>query len=564
MKIFQDKSYLLVVLFLYISLFGRIENRIVDEVKYNEEVCNESVDLYVLVDGSGSIGYANWIIGVTPMLDGLIKNLNISRDSINLYMNLFANRSRELIRLGSGASIDKTEALKVVHNLRKTYVPYGTTNLSSALYEVLMHLKDKVNRENAIQLVIILTDGVPNNRVNALELSKELKSKNVKLAIIGIGQKINHSYNKILAGCDIREPNCKFYSHANWNEAVSIINPFINKVCTEVERVANCGSWGEWSPCTVTCGKGTKSRSRPSMHEKCTTHMISECEEEACPVEPLPVPVPAPIPSNPEDTTPRNNDDDDDHPNFRKGLDVPDDVENDTPPVEDNNNEENPKESNDFPPADDSVPDEENVIPLVPAVPSDTNDDLVSEAEKNISENPEEPQVEEVEQVEQPSSDETTNEKTANPSNHDKKREQNIPKTLDNEKDINNNNKGVHPNKNDHSHDRYPKPHTSSNAGGYNNRPSVNSDIPNTPVQSEYESQDNGKKSTNNGYKIAGGVIAGLALVGCVGFAYNFIAHGSAAAMGGEPAPFDEAMAEDDKETGEGDQFKLPEDNDWN
>ncbi|KJP86345.1 hypothetical protein AK88_04064 [Plasmodium fragile] len=570
MKLLQNKSYLLVVFLLYVSIFARGDQNIVDEVKYHEEVCNESVDLYLLIDGSGSIGYPNWITKVIPMISGLIGNLNLSRDAINLYISLFANHTTELIRLGSGPSIDKKLALKTVNELRKVYIPYGSTNMSSALGEVDMHLKDRVNRPNAIQLVILMTDGVPNNRYRALELSKILKDKKVKLAVIGIGQGINHQYNKLIAGCRPREKNCKFYSYADWNEAVALIKPFISKVCTEVERVAKCGPWDPWTPCSVTCGKGTHSRSRQMLHEGCTTHMVKECEEEECPVEPEPIPVPAPVPAVPEDVNPRNTDDDDDHhPNFNKELDVPD-VDDDVPP-ENDGSDGNPVEESYFPPGDDSVPEDSNVFPLPPSVPEGSNGEFPTDVENNPDntynpdnlDNPNNP--DEVPMEPEVPEDNNINEPEHVDSNGYGISEKVIPKPIDNEKDISNKNKTVHPNRSNQPHDRYARPHKNTEENNNNNN--VNSDIPNTPIpSSEYEQpEDKGKKSSsNNGYKIAGGVIAGLALVSCVGFAYNFVASGGAAGMAGEPAPFDEAMAEDDKDVAEADQFKLPEDNDWN
>ncbi|GAB67701.1 sporozoite surface protein 2 [Plasmodium cynomolgi strain B] len=580
MKLIQNKSYLLVVFLLYVSIFARGDQKIVDEVKYSEEVCNESVDLYLLVDGSGSIGYPNWVTRVIPMLTGLIGNLSLSRDAINLYMGLFASRTTELIRLGSGPSIEKKLALNAVADLKKGYSPYGATNMSSALEEVMMHLKDRVNREKAIQLVILLTDGIPNNKVRALELSKELKQKGVKLAVIGIGQGINHHFNRLIAGCRPREQHCKFYSHADWNEAVDLIKPFIAKVCTEVEKVANCGPWNPWTPCSVTCGKGTHSRSRPLLHDGCTTHMVNECDEGECPVEPEPIPVPAPFPAAPEDLKPRNtdDDDDDDHPNFHKGLDVPD-VEDEVPP-ENDGTDGNPTEENDFPPKDDVVPDESNALPLPPVVPGGSNEEFPTGDENNpenplnpenpanseYPENPESPGNAE-NQEESPTEQEAPQDNNINePERTDDKgsgiNDKLIPKPMDNERDIAPNKK-VHPSSTNHAHDRYARPHRHS--GGNDNGTNANSDIPNNSGESEYEEpEDKGKKSSNNGYKIAGGVIAGLALVGCVGFAYNFVSSGGAAGMGGEPAPFDEAMAEEDKDAAEADQFKLPEDNDWN
>ncbi|SBT80059.1 thrombospondin-related anonymous protein, putative [Plasmodium malariae] len=161
------------------------------------------------------------------------------------------------------------------------------------------------------------------------------------------------------------------------------------------------------------------------------------------------------------------------------------------------------------------------------------------------------------------------NEHPGSPSNNDYsgKAYTRIPSPIDNEKNRSNYNHNYSKSPNNNGpEDRVARPHkvetnTESPRDSYNANPEYDE----TRESPNYEQrEDNGKRSSNNNYKIAGGIIGGLALIGCAGFAYNFISHGAASGLTPENAPFDDAVPEEDKDLTENDQFKLPEDNDWN
>lgn len=96
MKLLGNSKYLFVVLLLCISVFLSGQE-IPDVIKYNEEVCNEKIDVHILVDGSGSIGQSNWITYLIPTLTTLVENLNISKSAINVTMTLFSTYPNKLI-----------------------------------------------------------------------------------------------------------------------------------------------------------------------------------------------------------------------------------------------------------------------------------------------------------------------------------------------------------------------------------------------------------------------------------------------------------------------------------
>ncbi|SOV81292.1 sporozoite surface protein 2 [Plasmodium sp. gorilla clade G3] len=551
-------KYLVIVFFIFFDLFlvnGINGQNIVDEIKYREEVCNDEVDLYLLMDCSGSIRRHNWVKHAVPLAMKLIEQLNLSENAIHLYANIFSNNAREIIRLHSDASKNKEKALNIIKSLLATHLPYGRTNLSDALLQVRKHLNDRINRENANQLVVILTDGIPDSIQDSLKESRKLNDSGVKIAVFGIGQGINVAFNRFLVGCHPSDGKCSLYADSAWENVKNVIGPFMKAVCVEVEKTASCGVWGEWSPCSVTCGKGTRSRKREILHEGCTNELQEQCEEERCP----PKWEPLDVPDEPEDDQPRPRGD-----NF--AVEKPEDN------VIDNNPQEpspNPEEGNgenldgfdldgnpENPPISD-VPERE------PNIPEDSEKEVPSD----VPEKPEDNREGSIDIPKKPQNKHDTQDVLPNDKN-----DRYIPypplppKVLDNERkkidpqsQYNNENRHI-PN----SEDKETHPHGRNNENRSYNR--KYKDTPKYPESEEYENADYNKKKggSDNRYKIAGGIAGGLALLACAGLAYKFVVPGAATPFAGEPAPFDEALGEEDKDLDEPEQFRLPEENDWN
>ncbi|ETB62747.1 sporozoite surface protein 2 [Plasmodium yoelii 17X] len=560
MKLLGNSKYIFVVLLLCISVFLNGQETL-DEIKYSEEVCTEQIDIHILLDGSGSIGYSNWKAHVIPMLNTLVDNLNISNDEINVSLTLFSTNSRELIKLKGYGSTSKDSLRFILAHLQNNYSPNGNTNLTSALLVVDTLINERMYRPDAIQLAIILTDGIPNDLPRSTAVVHQLKRKHVNVAIIGVGAGVNNEYNRILVGCDRYAP-CPYYSSGSWNEAQNMIKPFLTKVCQEVERIAHCGKWEEWSECSTTCDEGRKIRRRQILHPGCVSEMTTPCKVRDCPQIPIPPVIPNKIPekpSNPEEppsnpNEPSNpeepNPEEPSNPKEPSNPEEPINPEELNPKEPSNPEESNPKEP--INPEDNENPliiqdepieprNDSNVIPILPIIPQKGNN-----IPSNLPENPSDSEVE----YPRP------NDNGEN-SNNTMKSKKNIP------------NEPI-PSPGDNPYkgheERIPKPHRSNDDYVYDNNVNKNNkDEPEIP-NNEYEEDKNKNQSkSNNGYKIAGGIIGGLAILGCAGVGYNFIAGSSAAGLAGaEPAPFEDVIPDDDKDIVENEQFKLPEDNDWN
>ncbi|CAD2102024.1 thrombospondin-related anonymous protein, putative sporozoite surface protein 2, putative [Plasmodium vinckei lentum] len=664
MKLLRNSKYLFVVLLLCLSVFLSGQE-IPDEIKYSEEVCNEKIDLHILVDGSGSIGQSNWITYLIPTLTTLINSLNISKDKINITMTLFSTNPQDLVRVNGYGSTDKNDLQYVIEYIKTRYSPHGTTNLTAALTNIDNLVQSKTVRSDAIQLVIILTDGIPNNLKKAAEAVDELKRKDVKVAIIGVGTGVNHKYNRILVGC-ARLGRCPYYSSGNWNKAQAMIKPFLSKVCQEVERTALCGKWEEWSECSTTCGNGTKTRRRNKLHPNCVGEMTASCNVRDCPLKPVAPPVPPkpvvpPFPKRPvapptpqkpvappvspirvpeipvepvepiepaEPIEPEN-------PILPIEPIIPADPENPVEPLLPEKIEdpfivpdeptdtivipeiipEEPRDPLVIPDIAPEIPSDPLVIPnIAPEIPSDPlvipniapeipNDPLVIPniapeipsdplVIPNIApEEPSDPLVipsiipeEPIEAIIAPDVDpnipiipEENNEIPGNLPENPADSPVEYPKPNEGGDNPNNTtnpnrnipNQDITPGDNDPYRgqgERTPKPHRSNDGYVYDDYINDNEPLEPETINNNEENKNKNKSKprSNNGYKIAGGIIGGLAIIGCAGVAYNFIASSGAAGLTGEPTPFEDVVPDDEKETIENEQFKLPEDNDWN
>ncbi|KYN94789.1 sporozoite surface protein 2 [Plasmodium reichenowi] len=558
-------KYLVIVFLIFFDLFlvnGRDVQNIVDEIKYREEVCNDEVDLYLLMDCSGSIRRHNWVKHAVPLAIKLIQQLNLNESAIHLYASIFSNNAREIISLHSDASKNKEKALIIIKSLLNTNLPYGKTNLSDALLQVRKHLNDRINRQNANQLVVILTDGIPNSIQDSLKESRKLNDLGVKIAVFGIGQGINVAFNRFLVGCHPSDGKCNLYADSAWENVKNVIGPFMKAVCVEVEKTASCGVWGEWSPCSVTCGKGTRSRKREILHERCTSELQEQCEEERCP----PKWEPLDVPEEPEDDLPRPRGD-----NFV--VEKPEENVIDNNPQDPSPNPENPEnppnpENPENPPNLENPENPENPPnPHIPEQEPNIPEDSEKEVPFDVPKNPEDDREENIDIPKKPE----INGNNENVLPNDKS-DRYIPypplppNVLDNErKQIDS--PSQYNNENRHipiSEDRETRPHGRNNENRSYNR--KYNDTPKSPESEEHEKPDNNKKKggSDNRYKIAGGIAGGLALLACAGLAYKLVVPGAATPFAGEPAPFDEALGEEDKDLDEPEQFRLPEENEWN
>ncbi|VWU48098.1 thrombospondin-related anonymous protein [Hepatocystis sp. ex Piliocolobus tephrosceles] len=291
MKLISNRIFLFFVLFSYLSILIQSDVKNKDTITITEQICNEHIDVHVLLDGSASIGLHNWEKYIYPLTLQLPNILNISPNNVNFSLILFNADAKYIIPYGSHTSTDKTEVVDHINRLFKSYRPRGTTNLTKALQLVKNEYNTKHLQQQNQRLLIVVTDGIPNNRKTALVNIYQLNKLGVKVIVFGVGTGVNNKYNRIMAGCKADDEACSTYYHTSWSNASKRIIPFLQKVCVDVEKQINCGEWdSEWSQCSVPCGaKGIKTKTRITNHENCDDTLTEECYEGECP-SPIPEP----------------------------------------------------------------------------------------------------------------------------------------------------------------------------------------------------------------------------------------------------------------------------------
>ncbi|VWU49204.1 thrombospondin-related anonymous protein [Hepatocystis sp. ex Piliocolobus tephrosceles] len=495
MKLTSNKIYLFVAFFCYLRIFIHSSVTNTATLTYTEQICNEKMDIHLLLDGSWSIGDTNWDKYIYPLTLKLTNMLNISPHSIKLGLILFNYDAEYIISYDSPISTDKTQVLMRLDNQLKNYRPYGNTNLTDALKLVIDKYNNKNFRHYNEKLVIIVTDGVPNSKEKALSNINILNNLGVKVIVFGVGSGVSNDISRQMAGCKDKDQNCPSYFHASWSNASERITPFIQKVCVDVRKKMSCGEWdSEWSACSVSCGSiGYKIKKRKSYHKNCTDTLIEDCYEGECPVPEL---EPTKISCGEWDSEWSAC-----SVSCGKGIKTK---------IRTSNHES-------------------------------CTDTLTEEC--YAGECP----------IPKPKSKIEHNKSNKNNKYQNKiqKYGNSINSYIPQHDMINKDEERRYTYKNNKSSKQY-------YADVHNKIKNNNED-----EEQKENNKKNQKPGVNNAYKVAGAILGGMFLLGCVGAAYGYIEKGVQLASLSKTSLFDNILPNDDTDTTENDEFKLPEDDDW-
>jgi uncharacterized protein YegL len=139
--------------------------------------CGSKLDVVILMDGSGSVGW--WGFEAERVfIQELIGRMRMGEESAQVALVLFS----EEVEIEEGLTYDKAALLDKVANIAW---PGITTNTAGALAKALTVLT-MGSRDDASNLVFVITDGMPNDRWMTGEAAEEVK-KSSRLIFVPVG-----------------------------------------------------------------------------------------------------------------------------------------------------------------------------------------------------------------------------------------------------------------------------------------------------------------------------------------------------------------------------------------
>ena len=181
-----DKDRCLTVTAEDMKTHSRKEVRVKKGVRVQEQSSAAPMDIMLLIDGSGSMGFDNAMQDAKQAAHVLVDEMiDLRQHAVGLIK--FASYPQLLSSL-----THKQEKLsKAIEEIYSS----GSTDLSGALQMAEKELSSsKKNR-----IIIIVTDGDPDNKTTAENIAEELKKDNVRIIAIGAGAGARYSFLKTIA-----------------------------------------------------------------------------------------------------------------------------------------------------------------------------------------------------------------------------------------------------------------------------------------------------------------------------------------------------------------------------
>ncbi|KAH9505738.1 Collagen alpha-4(VI) chain [Bulinus truncatus] len=191
--------------------------------------CRTIADVIFVVDSSGSIGPTNFKKQLS-FIANIVASFNVGADDVRIGLVVFSTNAEiwfDLRKYSDLLSLQKA-ILNVPYEGEATYTDKGLRLISSAD----MFNKNKGGRNNAPDVVIVLTDGQSTNPTGTLTEAMKLKSQGVKMLSVGISSYIQKSELLSLAS----SPEY-FFEADDFDTLSSILGGFVEKTCTASEGV---------------------------------------------------------------------------------------------------------------------------------------------------------------------------------------------------------------------------------------------------------------------------------------------------------------------------------------
>lgn len=229
------------------SIYGAVKGQ------ENENPCQKGVDLGIIVDRSRSVKKQNFIT-VKNDLKTFLDNFNISENGTHVSLIFFANTASLLFNLSDARYFSNQAVKDRIDNVKDKLYAGTRTDLALMKAHDEMFQREHVRRKHS-QVLLIFTDGnTAKESAPYSETVPPLEDKGVTIVAIGIGSSIKDSELKKIAG-----DRGTWMKVPDFDSLGDKLNEILVGVC-----VINGGytTWSGWSECSVTCGGGTRTRTR--------------------------------------------------------------------------------------------------------------------------------------------------------------------------------------------------------------------------------------------------------------------------------------------------------------
>lgn len=154
------------------------------------EKCSSSLDLVIVMDSSGSIGYNNFKVQKT-FVKNLLKGLNLGRDLTHVALINFNTRVHLLIDFLNFTDYETTA--QIIDNI---FYDGGYTYTADALRTANLQVLQEDRGMRPVEsgtpkVVLVITDGMSSNRTATLIEAGRIKDRGFDIVTVGIGKEID-------------------------------------------------------------------------------------------------------------------------------------------------------------------------------------------------------------------------------------------------------------------------------------------------------------------------------------------------------------------------------------
>ena len=155
-------------------------------------VCNRRhLDLYFVLDASGSVGLANFQEGL-DFVEGVARNFHIALNATRVGVIRFATSAQIMFSLNTYNNVNTlSNAIQGVE-----YISGGSTDTAEALDLLVSQAFTEANgarplEEAILRVAIVITDGQSSSITSTILAAQRVCQSNITVAAVGVGNNIN-------------------------------------------------------------------------------------------------------------------------------------------------------------------------------------------------------------------------------------------------------------------------------------------------------------------------------------------------------------------------------------